>query len=152
MHPGIYLAKLPKFHKVDLRVEGVYTDIPGFGFKGFFYSNETFRNGYTKNGQLLGSWIGREARGVFATSRFWLSPRNSVELGYRGATVDQEFLQGGHYQDFSAKANFVLRNNFDVSAVVGYENWNFPVLANTLQANVTSSLQMTYTLPHHDQH
>jgi len=152
MHPGIYLAKLPKVHKVDLRVEGVYTDIPGFGFKGFFYSNETFRNGYTKNGQLLGSWIGREARGIFATSRLWLSPRNSLELGYRGATVDQEFLQGGHYQDFSAKANFVLKNNLDVSAVLGYENWNFPVLANTLQTNVTSSLQVTYTLPHDDQH
>src|SRR6185312_6077699 len=75
MHSGIYMAKLPKLHKVDLRVEGIYTDPPSFGAPGpttgFFYSNLAYLDGFRKNGNLLGSWIGREGRGVYATSTYW---------------------------------------------------------------------------------
>lgn len=145
MHAGIYMAKLPKFHKLDLRVEGIYTDIPSFAdAKGFFYTNFAFRDGFTNNGDLLGSWIGREGRGVYATSTLWLSSRNTIQFGYREAVADQEFIQGGRYQDESIRANFTLRKDLDVSAFVQYENWRFPALATGLQTNITSSVQLTY--------
>jgi len=150
--PGIYLAKLPKLKKVDLRVEGVYTDPPAFGHRegpGFFYQDETYTGAYRENGNLLGSWIGRDGRGVYATSTIWLSPTNTLQLGYRGATVDREFVLGGHYQDGSVKANFSVRKDWDISAMLQYENWHFPALASTLQTNVSSSLQITYRpVPH----
>ena len=154
MHTGVYLAKVPKFHKMDLRVEGIYTDIPNFGrleAPGFFYFNGTWRSGFTQDGNILGSWIGRDGRGVFATSRLWLSPRNTIQFGYREGVADREFLEGGRYQDESVQANFALRSYLDVSAMLQYENWRFPLLAPGLQSNVTSSLQITYR-PHREEH
>ena len=145
MRSGIYMPKLPRLHRVDLRVEGVYTDPPSFGYRGFFYDNVEFKNGYTKNGDLLGSWIGREGRGISAVSRIWLSPFNSVELGYRGATADHEFLQGGHYTDFSIRSAFRLPSDLWLSTDVQAERWRFPALAAGPQRNVVSSLQLTYS-------
>jgi hypothetical protein len=141
---GLYLAKLPKFSKMDLRVEGLYTDIPSFNAPGFFYDNFAYRNGYTKNGDLLGSWIGREGSGVYATSTIWLTARNSLQFGYRDARVNREFLEGGHYQDGNLKMDFALRKDFSISAMVQYEHWRFPVLAPGPQSNVVSSVQFTY--------
>ena len=145
MHPGVYMAKLPRLPKMDLRVEGVYTDIPSFAPSGYFYWNLTFLSGYRKDGDILGNWIGREGRGVFATSRLWLTAKNSLQFGYREATVDREFLMGGRYQDESASANFVLRNDVTASTVLQYEHWRFPLLAAQPQSNFATSLQITYT-------
>lgn len=144
MHPGIYLSKLPKLPKVDLRVEGIYTDIPSFSGPGFFYHNFAYRDGFTNNADLLGSWIGREGRGVYATSTVWFSPRNTLQLGYREATADKEFIGGGHYQDGNISAKFLIGTGLTLSGMLQYENWRFPVLAPTLQTNFTSSVQITY--------
>lgn len=151
MHTGIYLARLPRFHRLDLRVEGVYTDIPNFGAKeepGFFYANGTFRGGYTDNGDLLGSWIGREGRGVYATSTLWLSAMGNIQLGYREAVTDREFIEGGRYQDENLKANFSLGPQLSLAAMLQYETWKFPALASGAQSNLTSSLQLTYRPSH----
>jgi len=101
-------------------------------------------DGYRKNDNLLGSWIGREGRGVFASSNLWLSTRNTIQFGYREATVDKEFIEGGRYQDESVRANFAWNKNIDVSAMLQYENWRFPALATGMQRNISSSLQITY--------
>jgi hypothetical protein len=145
MHPGIYVSKMPKFHRLDLRVEGIYTDPPSFGNRGFFYSNDAYPGGYTKNGDLLGSWIGREGRGVVASSTLWLAARNTLRLGYREATVDREFLEGGRYQDFDVKANFQVRPAIELSVLMQREHWRFPALAAGPQTNFTSSVQITYS-------
>ena len=53
-------------------------------------------------GNLLGSWIGREGKGGQAWLTYWLSPRESIELGYRNAKVAAGFIPGGTTQnDFS---------------------------------------------------
>jgi hypothetical protein len=145
MHPGVYIAKVPKLRRVDLRVEGVYTDPPSFGYRGFFYSNAAYLDGYTKDGNLMGSWIGREARGVYATSTVWLSARNSVQLGFRDATVDREFIEGGRYQDSSVRLNFAPTKELLVSTLCQQEHWKFPILAQTPQNNFTISLQLMYS-------
>jgi hypothetical protein len=142
---GIYAARLPWLPKVDLGVEGVYTDVPSYGAgKGYFYFNATYRDGFTKNGNILGDWIGRDGRGVNATSTIWLSAKNSIQLRYREAVVDHEFLQGGRYQDFSVASTLDLRKGLAVSGTVQYEHWQFPLLSAFPQDNVLSSVQITY--------
>jgi hypothetical protein len=144
MRSGIYAAKLPGLPRVDLRVEGVYTDIPSYGALGYFYFNATYKDGFTNNGNIMGNWIGRDGRGVSGTSTIWLSARNSLQVGYRQGVVDPEFDHGGRYQDELLKANFSLRRGLGISAMLQYENWRFPLLAPGLQTNVTSSVQITY--------
>ena len=149
MRSGIYAAKLPWLPRVDLRVEGVYTDVPSYGAgKGYFYFNATYRDGFTKNGNIIGDWIGRDGRGVSAASTIWLSAKNSFQLGYREAVVDHEFLQGGRYQNFSIGASLSLRSNIQASAAVQYEHWAFPILSAFPQNNVSSSIQLIY-MPDH---
>jgi len=65
---GLYFPQLPKLPKLDFRVEGVYTDVPAGGNigHGFFYFNLAYRNGYTNDGNLIGSWIGRQGQGAQA--------------------------------------------------------------------------------------
>lgn len=152
MHAGIYLPKLPKVPKMDLRMEGIYTDIPSFGNKGFFYFNGTWRSGFTEDGNIMGSWIGREGRGVYATSTWWLSARNSLQLGYREATVDREFIEGGRYVDGFTRANFELSSHLSLAGMLQYEHWKFPALTGAFpnlsyvpNNNFTSQVQLTYT-------
>src|SRR5205814_7576019 len=49
---GLYAPHLPKLEKMELRAEGVYTDVPLGGAlgHGFYYFNGTWRNGYTSDG------------------------------------------------------------------------------------------------------
>ena len=149
MRSGIYAARIPGLPRLDLRAEGVYTDVPNYGpGKGYFYFNATYRDGFTKNGDLLGDWIGRDGRGVNAVSKIWLSAKSSLQLGYREAVVDHEFLQGGRYQDFSIGANFNFRSHVYASASVQYEHWTFPILSAFPQQNISSSIQLTY-MPDH---
>ncbi|HEU5234295.1 MAG TPA: capsule assembly Wzi family protein [Terriglobales bacterium] len=145
MRPGIYMPKIPKLNRVDLRLEGTYTDIPSFGGgRGFFYFNDAYRNGYTNDGNLLGSWIGREGHGVRATSTVWLSKKNTIQMGYRAAVVDKDFIEGGRYADESATATFAVRSDLMLSAGLQYEKWHFPALARGVQTNFSSSIQLTF--------
>lgn len=145
MRSGIYAAKLPGLPRVDLRVEGVYTDVPSYGAgKGYFYFNATYRDGFTKNGNIMADWIGRDGRGINAASTIWVSAKNWLQLGYREGVVDKEFLQGGRYQDFSLGGSFNVRSNLYASVAVQYEHWAFPILSVFPQNNVSSSVQITY--------
>lgn len=144
MHPGIYLPRIPKIPKLDLRLEGVYTDVPGFQPTGFFYSNSRYRSGYTSNGNLLASWIGREGRGGQGWATYWLSPKSKIQLGYRNATVDKEFLQGGHIQDITLRTELMLHPDVGISTFLQYETWRFPLLAPAPRSNLTASVQLTF--------
>jgi hypothetical protein len=54
--PGIYMPKLPGLPKMDLRIEGVYTDPPPLDETGFFYFNSHYRSGYTNLDRLIAVW------------------------------------------------------------------------------------------------
>jgi hypothetical protein len=144
---GIYIPQIPGFHKVDLRVEGVYTDDPIGGAidHGFFYSNSRYRNRYTNLGNLLGSWIGRQGQGAEAWTTYWLSPRNTVQLGYRHQKVSAHFIPGGGtLTDVAVHADFWLHSTISISSFVQYERWTFPVVLPGAQSNVTTSFQLTF--------
>jgi len=142
--PGFFLSQFPYVPKLDLRVEAVNTDVSGFPAAGINYSNNVYRSGYTNDGNILGSWIGRDGRGVQAWSNYWLSAKSKIQLGYRHQTVDQKFLQGGNLNDFSLSADVMLRPDLNFSGGIQHENWNFPLFGTDTRSNWTTSVNLTF--------
>ncbi len=144
---GMYLSHFPKIPKVDLRVEGVYTDLPAGGAlsHGFFYWNDRYHSGYTNNGNLLGSWIGREGQGAQAWTNYWFNARNRLQFNFRHQKVSQQFIPGGGtLTDVGARGDYWLRSNLSLSATVQYERWLFPVIQPGAQRNVTAAVGILF--------
>src|SRR5207248_6554545 len=128
---GLYLSHIPGISRIDLRAEGVYTDLPAGGnlSHGFFYTNTRYLNGYTSDGNLLASWIGREGQGAQAWTNYWFSSRNRVQVNFRHQKVTQQFIPGGGtLTDVGVKADYWLRSIVSISAWLRYERRLFPVI------------------------
>jgi hypothetical protein len=148
VNPGIYMPHLPKIPKLELRAEGFNVSRTNEFSPGFVYAdNRRFLDGYTNDGVLMGSWIGRAGRGGQGWLTYWLSPRNKVQLGYRLQGVSPNFIQGGRLVDYSAQSEFMLGHDLSVSGLFQYEEWRFPVLSPSRQSDVTASMQLTF-YPH----
>jgi hypothetical protein len=149
-HAGLYLSHFPRVSKLDLRVEGVYTDIPGGTSAntknpGTFYQNGTWLNGYTNNGDLIGSWVGRGGQGAQAWSNYWFSPRNRLQFFFRHQKVSQEFIPGGgSLTDAGVRTDYSLRSNLSLSVSVQHERWLFPVIQPNEARNVTASIGISF--------
>jgi hypothetical protein len=147
VNPGVYISQFPGLPHLDLRVEGVNTDAPAGTRNGgqLFYWEGQYRNGYTNKGNLLGSWIGREGKGGQAWLTYWLSPRESIQLGYRNAKVAAGFIPGGTTQnDLSLRAVLRLKDDLELTGFAQYEAWKAPVLAPGRVQDFTSSVQLAY--------
>ena len=144
--PGLYISQFPGLNKLDLRVEAPLTDTVSTNGAGhFFYWDSFYHDLYTNRGFLMGNWIGRDGSGLEAWTRYWLTPRNRIQFGYRHAKVDAKFIPGGGtINDASVRTDFWVRTTWGVSAFVQYEQWRFPLLAPGPQTNVTGALQVTY--------
>ncbi len=144
---GLYFAHLPKLPKLDLRVEGVFTDNPNSNpvlQHGFFYSETTYRSGFTNDSNLIGSWIGRQGQGAQAWATYWLTSKNRLQFNYRHQKVSRELVPfGGTVTDAGVRADFWTSSTASVTASFQYEKWSFPVLATTPQTNLTTSVQVT---------
>jgi hypothetical protein len=142
MDPGIYLPKLPGVKKLDLRMEGVYTNLPKLVDLAYFYSNAHYPQGYTNYGQILGSWIGRQGSGGQASSTYWFSARNKATVSYRKMVADKSFLQGGNLNDISASTTWMVHKGVELSAMGQYEQWKFPLLAAGPQSNFSTTFEI----------
>jgi hypothetical protein len=141
---GLYLPRFPVINKLDLRVEGVYTDNPKMS-PGFYYYNATWRTGYRNADNLIGSWIGRQGQGAQAWATYHFTPKNDLQLYFRHQKVSHELLPGGGtLADIGLRADWWYRPSLSLSGLVQYEKWTFPVLAASPQSNVTTSIQLTY--------
>jgi len=147
-NPGIYLPQLPKLPNLDLRVEGIYTNIPNYPGVGPYYFNEHYADGYRTYGEILGSWIGRQGDGILAWSTYWFSPQKKIQLGYRRQYNDPIFLGGGGLTDVSATVDWLVKPEIQVAPMVQYEHYNFPVLNPAPQTNVALGLQVTFWPTH----
>lgn len=144
---GLYLSRLPGISKLDLRVEGVYTDLPAGGrlSHGFFYSNDRYLNGYTSQGQLLGNWIGRQGQGAQAWTNYWFNARNRLQLNYRHQKVSPEFITGGGtLTDVGIRNDYWLRPNLGISTSLQYERWLFPVIQPNAARNVSATVEFQF--------
>ena len=146
VNPGMYISHFPRLSKLDLRFEAPLTNTPAKKSPGrYIYWDGFYHDLYTNRGFLMGSWVGRDGAGIQAFSRYWLSARNSIQLGYRHEKVDAKFIpNGGTINDGSIRMDFLVRRDWGASAFVQYEQWKFPVLAPTLQKNVTAAVQFTF--------
>lgn len=147
-HAGLYFSHLPKLSKLDLRAEGTYTDIPrvlGVNEPGTFYFNGTWRSGYTNNGNIIGSWVGRGGQGAQAWSNYWFNARSRLQLNFRHQKVSQEFIPGGGtLTDFGVRGDYCLRSNINLSAWVQHERWLFPVIQPNISRNVSATVQISF--------
>jgi hypothetical protein len=147
-HSGLYFSHLPRLPKLDLRVEGVYTDVPkrgGVNNPGSFYFNGTWRSGYTNEGNIMGSWVGRGGQGAQAWSNYWFGARNRLQFNFRHQKVSQEFIPGGGtLTDVGARTDYWVRSNLSLSASVQYERWLFPVIQPNASRNVTAAVQILF--------
>ena len=143
---GLYLAKLPRVPKVDFRIEGGTTSPINFPTcNGCDYSNGQYLSGYTNNGQLMGTWIGRAAQGEAIRSNYWLAPQKKFGIELRHRKIDQQYLpQGGTQNDVALNADFLLKSGFRLSGTVQYEDWQIPLLAANRQSNLAVSFQVGY--------
>jgi hypothetical protein len=144
MNPGIYLPQIPKLQNLDLHIETAYTNLPNDPRTGIFYTNAHYANGFTSNGQIMGSWIGPQARGYQVWSNYWQSGKNRMQLGYRRQTVDSSYVGGGTLDDTYASYDFQLRAKTTVSTGLHFESWKFPTLSAERKSNVLFLLQFTY--------
>jgi membrane-associated phospholipid phosphatase len=145
LNPGIYLPHLPKLPNMELRAEGLHESLTDEFAPGYvYYGLRRYRSGYTNNGQMLGSWIGRAGRGGQGWLTYWLSPRSKIQLGYRQQMVSKDFIGGGRLSDYSVRGETMLGRNVGLSGFMQYEHWWFPVLSGTTQSDVTASFQVTF--------
>lgn len=151
MAPGVYVPQFPSFNKLDFRAEALYTETPSTppGTRGragtFIYWDNHYRDYYTNKLNLLGSWVGRDAKGFQLWSTYWFSPQNTIQAGFRHSLVDPKFIPGGGtLNDVSGQANWRLRSDLDVTGLLQVERWDYPVLSSTIQHNVTVALQFSF--------
>jgi membrane-associated phospholipid phosphatase len=147
-HAGLYLSHFPLVPKLDLRAEGVYTDVPPGGgpiTPGDFYFNSTWRSGYTNDGNIIGSWVGRGGQGAQAWTNYWFNARNRVQFNFRHEKVSQVFVpSGGTITDVGVRGDYWVRSNLSVSATVQYERWLFPVIQPNAATNVSTTVQILF--------
>ncbi len=143
-NPGLYFSHLPKLPNMDLRVEGIYTNIPNYQGVGPYYFNEHYADGYRTYGEIIGSWIGRQGDGIQAWSTYWFSAQKKIQLSYRRQYNDPIFLGGGGLTDVAASADWPIRPEVTLSPMVQYEHYNFPLVSPTAKNNVAVQLQVTF--------
>ena len=150
---GIYVPRLPHVPKLDFRVEGGYTDPPAGGLVHsvggkFDYFDYFYHDLYTNKGNILGSWMGREGKGIQAWTTYWFSSKSSLQFGYREAKVAKDFIPSGEtVNNGFVKATWWPKNEISLSGSVQYEKWLAPLLAPGPQTNWTSSVQIAF-YPH----
>jgi membrane-associated phospholipid phosphatase len=144
---GLYFPAIPKIPKLDLRVEGIYSDPPigSVVSHGFFYFGSSYPDGYTNSGNIMGSWIGRQGQGAEAWSTYWFTPQDKLQFNFRHQKVSQQFVPfGGTITDGGVRGDLWIHNQFSVTASVQYEKWNFPVISTTKETDVSTAVQFTY--------
>lgn len=152
--PGIYLSRVPRIQKLDLRVEGVSTDPPVSNSNGghFMYWEGIERQGYTNNGQMFGDWIGREGKGGQAWLTYHLSGNEWIELSARNQKVAKDFVPGGTtLNDIRLQAVKRIHRDLEVNGSIAYEQWKAPIYPTgtpvypaSLHDVTTTTIQLTW--------
>jgi hypothetical protein len=147
LRPGVYIARLPGLPRFDFRAEGTTTNPRNSESNNgrLLLWEEVQVQGYTNKGYILGDWIGREATGGQAWLTWHLKPDQQIQLQYRRAKVEDDFLPGGTTQN-DLSAEFVLRpmRDLEVKAAVQGELWKAPLIAQGQQKDFVGTVQLTY--------
>ncbi len=143
--PGIYLTQLPRLQKLDLRFETYSTWLYRKDYGGsFIYWNNQYHDAYTNNGEVLGSWVGRDARTYAASSTYWVSAKDKLTAGFRQTKTGSNFVPGGGTQtDVALNAQWQIRPEWLLTASGQYERYFIPILGRP-QRDITAGVQVTF--------
>jgi membrane-associated phospholipid phosphatase len=144
---GIYLPRVLSLSRLDLRIEGGYTDpvTPRSNDGEYLYWDLFYHDLSTNKNNLIGSWLGREGKGVRALSTYSFSAHDNIQFGYRQAKVAKDFIPSGEtINDGSVTVNWWPKNFVNLSASVQYEKWLAPLLATGPQTNWTSTFEICF--------
>jgi hypothetical protein len=144
--PGLYIAQLPHLRNMDFRFETYSTWLYSKDEGGMFlYWNDQYRDAYTNDGYLLGSWIGRDARAYIVSSSYWWSAKNKWTAQFRQTKTGSNFLPGGGTQtDLSLNAQWAVRRNFIANMSVQYERYLVPSLNESPRHDLSVGLNLTF--------
>ncbi len=144
--PGIYFSQLPGLRRMDLRLETYSTLLYRADEGGrFFYWNNQYRDAYTNNGYLLGSWVGRDARAYEVSSTYWWSAQSKITGSFQQTKTGGLFLPGGGTQsDFSISSQCQLGPDVAVIPFVQFERYFIPALG-VPKKNVLIGLKITFS-------
>jgi hypothetical protein len=149
VRPGIYLSHFPRAHAFDLRVEGVSSDpVSDESLNGNFLFYEAIqKQGTTNKGFLFTDWIGRDAKGGQAWLTYHWSAKESVQLMYRNAKADHNFIPFGTTQnDFQVSVVKRIGKQIELRGWVQQEEWKAPIYQPGRQSNTMASGQITWYL------
>jgi len=147
IEPGIYLSHLPKIPRLDFRLEAASTDPAITNSNGgrFFYWEAIYHDVYLNKNSLMGSWIGREAKGFQALTTYTISPLSRIEFEYRNQKVAKDFIpEGETLNSYAVSAQVRLTPQLDLSSSFQVDRWKAPVLATGLQSDVAATVQITF--------
>lgn len=160
VRPGLYLSHFPGLDKLDFRVEGVSTDPPSNSTaRGqFLYYEAVQKQGYTNKGNIMGDWIGRQAKGGQAWLTWHLSPQENIQFSYRNAKAanlatdshgkTSGFLPGGTTQnDYQFSVVKRVHKDIEINGWLQYERWVVPLYKSGPQNDTTVAGQFTW-YPH----
>ena len=145
--PGIYLSHFPKLRKLDLRVEGESTDPVSdeSAYGNFLYWETIQRQGTTNKGSLFTTWIGRDAKGGQAWLTYHLSPSEYLQLSYRNAKADRNFIPFGTTQNLLQIAAVKrIKKDLEISGWLQQEEWKAPIYKPGLQSDTLAAAQVTW--------
>ncbi|HXR32533.1 MAG TPA: capsule assembly Wzi family protein [Verrucomicrobiae bacterium] len=150
LRPGIYVARLPWLNKWDFHGEWTSSETPGRGPNAahgdFNYWNQSYRDGYTNDGNLVTNTVGREGKTLQVWTRCWISPRHTLEFTAKNSEVYSDFIPGGgRWQDYRATDEVALRSGLYFRSFVQFERiGHFPLLFSGARNNVTASLEIGF--------
>jgi hypothetical protein len=155
--PGIYLTRFPGIPKLDLHVEAASTESPGFFNFGstnhgnLNYWNQTYRDGYTNEGDLIGNVVGRMGRSIQAWLTYWASSSSTLQFSYKHSTVSADFIPGGgSWQDYKFRYDKYLKSGLYFRNELQFENIShYPILQDGARRNVTAIVEFGWS-PRHE--
>lgn len=148
--PGVYFTRLPFLPRWDLHFEYTNSETPGRapaqGHGDLNYWNQDYRDGYTNFGGLLGNVVGREGKTLQAWSRWWISPRHTLDLSWKQTKVLGEYVPGGaNWQDISATHSITFSSGAYLKTLVQIEHIaKYPLLFSGPQNNVIASFEIGF--------
>ncbi len=144
--PGLYVSQIPGLRRFDFRLETYATELYKKDIGGdYFYFNGDYRDSYTNNGVLLGSWIGRDSRAYIASTTYWFSAKSKVQGQFKQIKAGGHFLPGGGTQtDCTITGQWSVTPEWTIGATAQYERYYIPVLGGP-QRDLLASLQVVFT-------
>ena len=147
IRPGLLLTRLPHLQRVDLRAEGVYTDIadPNSVGGNFFFYEGVQKNGYTNRRFLLGDAVGRENKGGNAWVTWHRRPDEEVQISFRSNKAAKDFIRyGTTQQDVTVSARLRPKPTVEFNTSLQAELWRAPLIRSSTQNNVALTFQVTW--------